>query len=38
MIDRFLNTRVLIQIRGAVIHVFLDPAFVLAFGRPGDTS
>jgi hypothetical protein len=38
IIDQFLNSPVIIKIKRAVIHVYLDPAFVLAFGMPFDSS
>ncbi len=36
IIDQFLNSPVIIEIKRPVIHVYLDPAFVLAFGMPFD--
>jgi len=38
IIDQFLNSPVIIKIDHAVIHVYLDPAFILAFGMPFDSS
>jgi hypothetical protein len=38
IVDQFLNSPVIIKITQAVIHVYLDPAFVFAFGTPFDDS
>ena len=38
IIDQFLNSPILIKTKAAVIHVYLDPSFVLAFGMPFDSS
>ena len=38
IIDQFLNSPVIIKSKRAVIHVYLDPAFVLAFGMPFNSS
>ena len=38
IIDQYLNSLVIIKIKHGVIHVYFDPAFLLAFGMPFDSS